>query len=292
MMDTVPPPVAAAPVAPQASIPPEAATDLANTEMLGSAAIAHDASTTSALEALFGEDNFRDYAAEPGPSQSPFARKPEGTEQPEAAEAGTRAAGKGEISRTQKILLAVAGGLVALLALFALFLLGTRLGAIAAPAPTPTPSASSSPAPSPSATALPAGPVEPGVWLWNELLGGECLDPYDGAWSAQFTVVDCADEHPAQLASRGTLPPAAEGATDEPYPGAEALDTQVQQLCRAAGVVDLAAAGQYSDLQVEGTYPADAEQWAAGDRSYFCFVTRSSGDPLTGSVAVTQAPAA
>ena len=60
-------------------------------------------------------------------------------------------------------------------------------------------------------------------------------------------------------------------------------------LCSAPGVIDLAAAAKYSDVQIEASYPATAGQWDAGDHWYFCFVTRSSGEPLTGSVA---APAA
>ncbi|MBN9140461.1 MAG: septum formation family protein [Micrococcales bacterium] len=282
MMDSVP---EAAPVA-EPSMPPQAAADLAATELLGSAAIAHDASTTSALEALFADENFRDYVADPDPSQAPFARAR--TETVDPAPASAR---RGEISRTQKILLGVAGGLVALLALLALFLLGTRLGAIVPASPAPTASGTPSPSPSPSATALPAGPVEPGVWAWDALLGGECLDPFEDAWAEEFTVVDCAEQHPAQLVRRGTIPLAVEGATAEPFPGVDALQTQVQALCGAAGILDYAVAGQVTDLQVQASFPATAEQWDAGDRSYFCFVSRSSGEPLTGSVAVASAPA-
>lgn len=294
MMDAVaaepePEPSAAPPVpAPQPSMPPQVAAELAATEMLGSAAIGHDASSTSALEALFAEENFRDYVADPDPAQAPFARAR--AEAPAPAPAPPH---RGDISRTQKILLGVAGGLVLVLALLALFLLGTRLGSIAGAAPQPSASGSpsASPSPSPSATALPAGPVEPGLWAWDELLGGECLDPFEGPWAEEFTVVDCAEPHPAQLVFRGLLLPAVEGTTSEPFPGAEELQTRVQTLCAAAGVVDLAAAGAYTDLQVQGTYPATVEQWDAGDRSYFCVVTRSSGEPLTGSVAVAPAPA-
>ena len=45
----------------------------------------------------------------------------------------------------------------------------------------------------------------------------------------------------------------------------------------------------YTDVQFEGSYPATSSQWDAGDRSYYCFVNRSSGDPLTGSLAVAPA---
>jgi hypothetical protein len=267
--DPVPPPTEAFP-----------ASEFAETELLGSAALAQDAATTSALESLFADENFRDYQAEPDASQAPFSR-------PRSAEAAPAAEGsRDEISRAQKVLLGVAGGLVALLALAALFLLGTRLPELIGPAAVPLPSTSPSPSPSPSATTLPVGPVEPGVWAWDELLGGECLDPYDDPWAEEFTVVDCADPHPAQMVYRGVFAPSAEGVTDDPFPGTEALQGQLALLCSAPGVVDLDAAGQYTDVQFQGSYPATQEQWDAGDRTYYCFVSRSSAEPLTGSLAV------
>jgi hypothetical protein len=285
MMDAVATPPE--PVAPQpterlaaSELPAGLPAELAATELLGASAIAHDSGTTSALESLFADDNFRDSVAEPGASQAPFARA-------HAEEVVAEVAPhRGEISRAQKILLGVAGGLVAVLALVALFLLGTRLPDLIGPAAAPLPSTSPSPSPSPSATTLPVGPVEPGVWAWDELLGGECLDDYDDPWAEEFTVVDCADPHPAQLVYRGTFPPSAEGVTDDPFPGTEALQGQLTLLCAAPGVLDLAAAGQFTDVQFAGSYPATSAQWDAGDRSYFCFVNRSSGEPLTGSLAV------
>lgn len=260
---------------------PLTASELAATERLGSAAVAQDAATTSALESLFADENFHDYEAEPLVA-APSPRRP----------AADRSAGDGQISRTQKILLGVAGGLVALLALAALFLLGTRLPDLIGPAAAPLPSSTPTPSPTPVATELPLGPVDPGVWAWDELLGGECLDDYDDPWAEEFTVVDCAEPHPAQLVFRGVFPPSAEGVTNDPFPGTETLHAQIPALCSAPGVVDLAVAGQYTDVQIAGSYPATAEQWDAGERSYFCFVTRSSGEPLTGTLAVPPPPPA
>ena len=74
------------------------------------------------------------------------------------------------------------------------------------------------------------------------------------------------------------------------YPGVAALQTQINLLCSAPTVINFAAAGAYSDIQFTASYPATDKQWADGDRSYYCFVTRSSGEPLTGSVAVAPAP--
>lgn len=276
------PPAADAPPEPEPAPDPYAGVGAA--ELLGAAALASEPGSTSPLDALFGDDNFRDYEAEPVPTQSPFARVAS-NEPAQPVISPTR------ITRTQKILLAVAGGLVALLALAALFLLGTRLAAVIGPAPAVTPSASPSPSPSPSPTVEPVGPVAVGVWAWDELRGGECLDPYTDPWAEEFTVVDCANPHPAQMAVRGTFAPSAEGVTTDPYPGAEALQGQLALLCTAPGVLDLAVAGQYPDVQFQGTYPATAEQWDEGNRYYYCFVSRSSGEPLTGSVAVPPAPA-
>ncbi|WP_167050678.1 septum formation family protein [Salinibacterium sp. ZJ77] len=234
----------------------------------------------SALDSLFGEQNFRDYESEPPVVVA---------ERPPLADR----VNPGHITKRQKVLLWVAGGVVAVLALAALFLLGTRLPALTAAEPTPTPTATeTAPAPDPEPTALPVGPVEPGEYAWDELLGGECIDPYNDPWVEEFTVVDCAEPHRAQMVMRGTFAPSAEGVTDDPFPGADALQGQLSLLCSAPGVIDLAAAGQYPDVQFQGSYPPNEEQWAAGDRTYFCFVSRASGEPLVGSVAVPQAPPA
>jgi len=306
MMDVVDVPVP--PTAPPASAPatPPAepvaaepvATELLGTELLGTAAIAHDAGTTSALESLFADENFRDYAAEPGPSQSPFVR---------AAAPAPRAASepveRAPLPRAQKVLLGVAGGLVALLALVALFLLGTRLPALVDTPADAAPTASSDPEPSagPPVAELPEGPVAPGVWAWDELLGGECLEPLDDIWAEEFTVVDCAAPHAGQLVFRGPVPPPGDGAAEgepasepvdpaaQPFPGTETLQAQLSLLCSAPGAIDLAEAGRYTDVQVSVSYPATSEQWDAGVRDYYCFVTRASGEPLTGSVAPSAA---
>ena len=43
-----------------------------------------------------------------------------------------------------------------------------------------------------------------------------------------------------------------------------------------------------SDIQVSASFAADEADWEDGNRTYFCFVTRSSGQELTESVAVPQ----
>jgi hypothetical protein len=251
----------------------------------------------SALDSLFGESAFREYESTlgPDPSNAPFAGRSRSKELVHVPGDGTPPPPRG-FGTPQKILAGVGGGLLAVIALIALFLLGTRLPDLLGPAPavaTPTPT------PTPTLTALPIGPVDPGTYDWDELLGGECLEPYDtvaGAWAEEYTVVDCAEPHGAQMVFRAWYPaeidpldPEAE--PERPaFPGVDELDAQISLLCSAPGVVDLAAAGAYSDAQIQGSYPVTEEQWDA-DPSYYCFVSRSSGEPLTGSVAIPRQPA-
>ena len=69
------------------------------------------------------------------------------------------------------------------------------------------------------------------------------------------------------------------------FPGEPELAAQINTLCSAVGVIDLTAAAAVTDVQVQGSYPVTAEQWRAGDRNYYCFVSRSSGEPLPASLA-------
>jgi hypothetical protein len=229
------------------------------------------------LDALFGESRFARY--QDGIAAAP-ARRP--------APKGTRVAPRPPgVTRSQKVMIGIAGAVVAALALVALFFLGTRLPTLLASAvATPTPTATRTPTPTPTSTAAPVGPAAAGVHGWNELRGGECIDPYTNPWAEKFTVVDCAVAHPAQMVFRGTFPPA----TVPIFPGAAALQAQISLSCAAPGVLDLAAAGQYSDAQVQAAYPVTQEEWTAGQHDYFCFISRAGGQPLTGSVAVPKAP--
>ncbi|GAA3730790.1 hypothetical protein GCM10022239_04220 [Leifsonia bigeumensis] len=262
-----------------AGLPPEPDVPADPTELFGAAGGA------SALDDLFGESKFRDYEVEPGPSQNPFAARPFDPRGLTATQAGEAAQpNPAGISRAQKVLLWIAGSLVAALALLALFLLGTRLPDLLGPAPAIVVTPSTTPTPTP--TAAPLGPVDPGVYDWDELLGGECLDPYEGPWAEEYTVVDCAGPHPAQLATRGTFGP--DDGFVTPYPGVEALQSQVNLLCTAPEVIDYAAARAYTDIQFEASFAATADDWVEGDRDYSCFLSRASGGPITGSIAMPQ----
>ena len=239
-----------------------------------------------ALDALFGDAQFKEYEEGLVPAQSPLARRP--------APTGTRVVTRTGVSRTQKALFRVTGALVAVLALVALFALGTKLprlldaSAVASASPTPTRTPTQTSSSTSTSTVVPIGPVAAGVHGWNELLGGECLDAYTSPWVEKFTVADCALAHPAQMVFRGTLDPA----TTPTFPGAAALQTKLSLLCAAPGVLNLAVAGQYSDAQMQGSYPVTEAQWGAGQRDYFCFVSRSSGQPMIGSLAIPKAAAA
>jgi hypothetical protein len=96
-------------------------------------------------------------------------------------------------------------------------------------------------------------------------------------------VVDCAAPHVAQLASQGALP----GDAGAPWPGSETLQNQMSVLCTSPDALDLTAAGAYRDVQFVASWPVTAADWDAGDRTYSCFVTRSSGEPFTTSLAPT-----
>jgi hypothetical protein len=200
---------------------------------------------------------------------------------------GGRGGGSGGASdrRVNRILFWVAGALLLLLVLLGLYVFGTQLPGMFTGAPVPTPTASATPTvtptPTPTATPEATGPQVPGSHAWNTLRGGECLQPFTTPWAQTFTVVDCATEHAAQLVYVGVF------STDAaaPFPGAAELSAQINLLCTRPGIINTEVAGQVSDAQIQGTYPAVDAQWKDGQRSYFCFVNRAGGEPLTGSIA-------
>lgn len=288
-------PTQAMPVMPEpAEVLPPAA-DPGPTQALERAPIRPPGEEHSALDALFGDDRFREYESTlgPDPSNAPFAGRARSQEllRVPVGEGDGDAPPPSGFGPIQKTLAGVGGGLLAVLALIALFLLGTRLPDLLGPAPavaTPTPT----PTPTPEPTALPVGPMEPGEYAWDELLGGECLEPFENAWQEEYTVVPCDEPHGGQLVYRAWFPPevvdpenAQVGKPDDPFPGAEALAARISLLCSAPGVVDLAVAGSFADAQMQGAYPVTKEQWD-DDPSYYCFFSRASGEAMTVSVAV------
>jgi hypothetical protein len=287
-----------------------------------------DVDPTTPIDSLFGETQFKDYEGEPligaipgrlnpfaaspfaaSPSiASPFAASPSAASPSAAgpfAGFGSSASAEGPLaegvalpsrsasresrapfSRNQKLLFWISGAVIALLVLALLFVIGTKI----APAPEPVAATRSaapkaSPSTSPGAIAATGGAAAVGVHLWSDLRGGECVDPYSTPFDLRFTVVDCAAPHPAQMVFRGTFP----GEATVAYPGLDSLQSQINLLCTAPGVIDLATAGAYSDIQFQASYAATAAEWTKGQHDYFCFVNRSGGEPITGSVAGTPA---
>jgi hypothetical protein len=202
----------------------------------------------------------------------------------DASAGGTGGSGTGRTpspSRAMRVLIWVAAGLLALVLLIGLFFLGQQLGGASAPAPAPSSTATPTPTSTPTPTPEAVGPQGHGIHKWDALGGGECLQPYTSPWEEEFTVVDCAAPHAAQLVYRGVFA----GDVTTAFPGQAALAAQINLLCSAPGVIDLNAAGGYPDLQLQGSYPVTAEQWTSGPRHYYCFVSRSSGEPLSASIA-------
>ena len=198
---------------------------------------------------------------------------------------------------TPRWLVAVVASLAAVFIVVLFFVLGRHLpwfddsadvGPTSTPTasvtPTPTATAESTPTPTSESTAA-TGPLAAGVHPWTALRGGECLNPFGSPWDETFTVVDCASPHAAQLIARVSLNPDPAAA----YPGEAAITSQLNLACTAPTVLDFAAAAAYPDVQWQASYPVSDAQWAEGQRDYSCFISRSSGEPLTGSVQVVAA---
>ncbi|MDF1477618.1 septum formation family protein [Leifsonia sp. H3M29-4] len=278
-----------APTEPTAAFPPldsamEGVTEALMPQPVGLPDPVDESVESSALDSLFGEAAFVEYEATPILPPPPRRQPAEGPGQELVVVPRAPKAARAPLPRVQKILLGVAGGLVAALALVALFLVGTRLSHLV---PAPAVVASASPSPTPSASSGPSalGPVAPGLVRWNALLGGECLEPLESAWQDQYTVVPCAQPHAAQMVHRGVF----DDAADTAFPGVEQLQSRINLLCTAPTIIDYVVAATVLDLQVTASYAVDAADWDDGNRDYFCFVNRSGGEPLSASLVLPQA---
>lgn len=227
----------------------------------------------TAIDSLFGENQFKEYDPSAFPSEGLTALASSRPREP-----------REPLGTTQKVLLAVGASLVAALALVGLFIAGTKLPAMFPPEVKPA--AVQTLAPAVPAQPVAVGPVAPGATAWDDLLGTECLDPFVSAWQQEYTVVDCAAPHAAQMVFHGYF-------TDEawaPYPGLTELGSRINLLCTAPTTVNYAVASQFADIQIAASYAATEDEWNAGERDYYCFVSRSSGEPLTVSVANPVVP--
>lgn len=217
------------------------------------------------LESLFGEDRFAE--ATTAIIGTPTPQEPI---RPQAVPAGATPSDKpARVGLpANAVTYGIAGGAILLLGIGGFILGSTLNGGSATPEPTAT-------------THAPAtAPREPGTWAWNELFGGECVDPFPGAWAENFDVVDCATPHAAQLVAVGDLA----AAISNTYPGAEEAGAVVDGLCSAKGVLDLSAAGAYPNMQISTAFAPTQEEWDAGNTSYYCFVSLADASPITGSV--------
>ncbi|HSP53223.1 MAG TPA: hypothetical protein VLO00_10045, partial [Cryobacterium sp.] len=248
---------------------PAAGTTYAASKAAPRSALSANASTNAGTNARVAATAPRASSAAPGSGSG--AARPASAGRPP----GSRRPGN------PRLLVWIAGGLVLVLALTALFFLGQSLAGGGDAAPVAVPTSSATPGATPSASPAATGPQPVGEHPWDSLFGGECLQPYGTPWDEEFTVADCAAPHAAQLVYRGSF--AGDAATA--FPGEAELAGQINLLCSAPGVIDLAAAGSYDDVQVQGSYPITEEQWSAEARYYYCFVSRASGEPLTASVA-------
>jgi len=257
------------------------APDNAETELFAAQPSAPEGTAASSdpIDALFSDTNFVEYEDEPLLTQIPFAGKSDAPVAPTAPRAP-----HAPLTSTQKTLLWVAGGLVAALILVGVFLVGTKLAVPATSAPEPAATTPTEELPEDETPVVTGelGPVEPGVYPWNALLGTECLEPFTSVWDEEFTVIDCSDEHTAQVTAVGEFDDEAGAA----YPETEEFGTRIDELCTGKAVINFAKAKKYDDIQVSASYPATQEIWDAGSRTYYCFATRESGDTLKGTIAV------
>ena len=232
------------------------------------------------IDALFQPGSFRDFEPTAVLPREPRAPRAVGA----TAVRGART--RPSLTSGQRTLLWAAGVLVAILVLLALFAIGRRLPAMFAAAPAPVETVTPTPTPTPEPVDPAAGPLPPGEYAWDELRGGECLEPYESAWQEHYTVVDCGDPHAAQLLVRGEFPE--DAAPDGAYPGFDELAGRINLLCTDPKDIDYDAAREFDDIVVEGAHAVTPEEWDEGHRDYFCFLTRSSGDPLTETLAVRR----
>lgn len=173
-------------------------------------------------------------------------------------------------------------------ALLAVGLVATGIpgsGATAATSPTPAAMARHTfdPGSAPTPLGLPPRPTStsvatvPAVPIAS-IRPGDCLQTYDSKWADAYPVIDCSQQHIAQLLTEGALPQPAGAA----FPGTAALDAQISDLCEPSlNWHWVAIWGE--DVQLDLRYPDTAATWATGDRAYYCIVYTFSRHELTGS---------
>lgn len=134
----------------------------------------------------------------------------------------------------------------------------------------------------PTLPTIAVSPRPAGVWSWDELNGGECIEPYTGPTQDSFTVVDCDTPHSAQLVRVGDL---RKDASMPIYPGDQAIGPVAMGACYTSGIIKASAYATYPTLSTDAHYPTSQTQWNKGDTFYYCFAHTNPVAPITGSVA-------
>ena len=217
------------------------------------------------LDSLFGDDKFSDATTALIGVPAPAA--PSRPAAGPGVGASTTAPAGGPPKNL--VIYGIAAGVTVLLGIGG-FILGSALngGGSATPEPTVT------------ETAAATAPRDPGTWAWDALYGGECIDPFPGAWAEKFDVVDCATPHSAQLVAVRDLGSVTGGI----YPGSDQVGQIADAQCSSQGVLNLKAAGAYPNMQITAAYAPTQEAWDAGQTSVYCFVSLADASPITGSV--------
>ena len=145
----------------------------------------------------------------------------------------------------------------------------------------------------PTLPTISVNPRSAGTWSWDELNGGECIEPYTDADQDSYTVVDCDTPHSAQLVRVGDL---RKDASIPIYPGDSAIGPVATGECFSSGIIKAAAYATYPSLITDVHYPTSQAQWNKGDTFYYCFAHTFPIADITGSVAgkkvTTVVPAA
>lgn len=161
---------------------------------------------------------------------------------------------------------------VALILLMAIsYIVGDRISSIQVTPVEPEPTQTAQPLPEDE-------PVPPGTYRWTELHGGECISFFRNAWQEEFVVIDCSIPHAAQLIRAASL------TTSTFWPETAAYERDLPNICQSPEVLDLEIAGNYADIQLSYSYPTSQAEYRDVEDRYFCFISRSSGEPLNESL--------
>ncbi|MGO2111378.1 MAG: septum formation family protein [Pseudoclavibacter sp.] len=141
------------------------------------------------------------------------------------------------------------------------------------------------PEPAPMTVATPTdGPGASGTVAAGQLTVGQCYAAYTSAWQDEFALADCTSPHAAELFA---IVSATEFAAVDEYPGEAALRAESMRACQAPTSLNTSVAREIDDLRIEAMYAMTQSDWDAGVRSYWCFASRESGEPLDDPLTIT-----